>query len=158
MLRVDIDGKTDYTVNSAGRLFKTVVEGSTSDRLMSTRSGVEPVTVNDKELLSGMYVMQDGSLPERGHRCPDSASKPYVTVSRHTAPQQFGVCPTYFVLFRITFCFKTCSKIVFLSLKDEGVTTFSLFCSPLSFLFFQYLSSPSKGLFSPLTLTCSLIL
>lgn len=49
MLRVDIDGKTDYTVNSAGRLFKTVVEGSTDDRLMSTRSGVESITVNDKK-------------------------------------------------------------------------------------------------------------
>ena len=58
--RIDLDGKDDYTINSAGRLFRTVVEGSTSDRLMSTRSGVEPVTVNDKELLSGMYVMQDG--------------------------------------------------------------------------------------------------
>ena len=57
---IDLDGKDDYTINSAGRLFRTVVEGSTSDRLMSTRSGVEPVTVNDKELLSGMYVMQDG--------------------------------------------------------------------------------------------------
>lgn len=60
MNRIDLDGKDDYTINSAGRLFRTVVEGSTSDRLMSTRSGVEPVTVNDKELLSGMYVMQDG--------------------------------------------------------------------------------------------------
>ena len=60
MLRVDIDGKTDYTVNSAGRLFKTVVEGSTDDRLMSTRSGVESITVNDKKILSGMYNMQDG--------------------------------------------------------------------------------------------------
>lgn len=29
---------------------------------MSTRSGVEPITVNDKELLSGMYVIQDGKL------------------------------------------------------------------------------------------------
>ena len=58
--RIDLDGKDDYTINSAGRLFRTVVEGSTSDRLMSTRSGVEPVTVNDKELLLGMYVMQDG--------------------------------------------------------------------------------------------------
>ena len=58
--RIDLDGKDDYTINSAGRLFRIVVEGSTSDRLMSTRSGVEPITVNDKELLSGMYVMQDG--------------------------------------------------------------------------------------------------
>ena len=60
VLRVDIDGKDDYTVNSAGRLFKTVVEGSTDDRLMSTRSGVKPITVNDKKILSGMYNMQDG--------------------------------------------------------------------------------------------------
>lgn len=60
VLRVDVDGKDDYTVNSAGRLFKTVVEGSTNDRLMSIRSGVEPITVNDKKILSGMYNMQDG--------------------------------------------------------------------------------------------------
>ena len=60
VLRVDIDGKDDYTVNSAGRLFKTVVEGSTNDRLMSIRSGVESITVNDKKILSGMYNMQDG--------------------------------------------------------------------------------------------------
>lgn len=49
VLKVDIDGKDDYTVNSAGRLFRTVVEGSTDDRLMSTRSGVKSITVNDKK-------------------------------------------------------------------------------------------------------------
>ena len=27
---------------------------------MSTRSGVESITVNDKKILSGMYNMQDG--------------------------------------------------------------------------------------------------
>lgn len=27
---------------------------------MSTRSGVKPITVNDKKILSGMYNMQDG--------------------------------------------------------------------------------------------------
>lgn len=60
ILRIDVDGKDDYTVNNAGRLFRTVVKGSTSDRLMSTRTGVEPITVNDQDLLSGMYAMQDG--------------------------------------------------------------------------------------------------
>jgi hypothetical protein len=29
----------------------------------------------------------EGSLPEQGLHSPHSASKPYVTVSRHTAPQ-----------------------------------------------------------------------
>ena len=62
VLRVDIDGKDDYTINSAGRLFRTTVKGSTSDRLMSTRSGVELITVKDKELLSGMYSKQDSKL------------------------------------------------------------------------------------------------
>ena len=65
MLRVDIDGKTDYTVNSAGRLFKTVVEGATDDRLMSTRSGVESITVNDKKILSGMIYLSFYAILQR---------------------------------------------------------------------------------------------
>lgn len=58
--RIDLDGKDDYTMNSGGRLFRTVIKGSTSDRLMSTRPGVDPITVSDQELLSGMYALQDG--------------------------------------------------------------------------------------------------
>lgn len=58
--RIDLDGKDDYTMNSGGRLFRTVIKGSTSDRLMSTRPWVDPITVSDQELLSGMYALQDG--------------------------------------------------------------------------------------------------
>lgn len=57
VLRVDPDGKDDYTINNIGRLSWTRVEGSKTDVLKST-SGGEPIVVNDKGLLSGMYKMQ----------------------------------------------------------------------------------------------------
>lgn len=57
VLRVDPDGKDDYTINNRGRLSWVRVEGSKTDVLKST-SGAEPIVVNDKGLLSGMYKMQ----------------------------------------------------------------------------------------------------
>ena len=58
ILRIDLDGKDDYTINNAGRLFRTEIEGSTSDRLMSTNKKAEPIIVNNKDLLKEMYEMQ----------------------------------------------------------------------------------------------------
>src|SRR5687767_6588009 len=52
--------------------------------------GVETCVSND--LLS---VRAQVPLPKSGCRHPDSASKPCLCLSGHTAPQQRGVCQSY---------------------------------------------------------------
>ncbi len=59
VLRIDIDGKDDYTMNNAGRLFKTKIDESSTDRLLIERDEkVKSIIVRDKELLKGLYEMQ----------------------------------------------------------------------------------------------------
>lgn len=61
ILRIDIDGKDDYTINSVGRLSRTIVEGSKTDILKSLRnSDAKSLEIHDKNLLLGMYNMQGG--------------------------------------------------------------------------------------------------
>lgn len=58
VLRVDPDGKDDYTINGAGQLFRTSINNFSYDRLLSTKKNVPSIIVNDKGLLSGMYAVQ----------------------------------------------------------------------------------------------------
>ncbi|TRX39526.1 type IV secretion protein Rhs [Bacteroides sp. HF-5092] len=58
VLRVDPDGKDDYTINGAGQLFRTSINNFSYDRLLSTKKNVPSIIVNDKGLLSGMYAAQ----------------------------------------------------------------------------------------------------
>lgn len=58
VLRVDPDGKDDYTINDRGKLFRTPIIGSTYDRLILNKDKNMSIVVNDKGLLSGMYAMQ----------------------------------------------------------------------------------------------------
>ncbi|WP_308768390.1 RHS repeat-associated core domain-containing protein [uncultured Bacteroides sp.] len=58
VLRVDPDGKDDYTINDRGKLFRTPIIGSTYDRLILNKDKNISIVVNDKGLLSGMYAMQ----------------------------------------------------------------------------------------------------
>lgn len=65
VLRVDPDGKDDYTINNAGRIFCTPVRGSKTDVLKSSSSG-NSIIVNDQGLLSGMYAMQKNPANKGG--------------------------------------------------------------------------------------------
>lgn len=58
VLRVEPDGKDDYTINGAGQLFRTSINNFSYDRLLSTKKNVPSIIVNDKGLLSGMYAVQ----------------------------------------------------------------------------------------------------
>ncbi|WP_254871777.1 RHS repeat-associated core domain-containing protein [Bacteroides acidifaciens] len=58
VLRVDPDGKDDYRINEAGKLFRTPIKGSTYDRLIYSRNKDISIVVNDKSLLPGMYATQ----------------------------------------------------------------------------------------------------
>ena len=58
VLRVDPDGKDDYTINGKGQLFRTSINNFSYDRLLSTKKDVSSIIVNDKGLLSGMYAVQ----------------------------------------------------------------------------------------------------
>ncbi|WP_217928784.1 DUF6443 domain-containing protein [Bacteroides caecimuris] len=66
VLRIDLDGKDDYKISETGKLSRTIVHGSSEDRLFSSNSNVKPVIVKNKELLSDMFNMQyDKMNPSR---------------------------------------------------------------------------------------------
>ncbi|WP_285820137.1 RHS repeat-associated core domain-containing protein [Bacteroides acidifaciens] len=58
VLRVDPDGKDDYTINGKGQLFRTSINNSPYDKLIYSRNKDISIVVNDKSLLPGMYAVQ----------------------------------------------------------------------------------------------------
>jgi len=50
---------------------------------------------NLRELRSATHSIYKRELPKPGSRPPDSATKPCMNSTLHTAPQQFGVCHTH---------------------------------------------------------------
>ena len=73
VLRVDPDGKDDYTINGKGQLFRTSINNFSYDRLLSTKKNVSSIIVNDKGLLSGMYAVQK-SNQNAGIECYNSTA------------------------------------------------------------------------------------
>ena len=58
VLRIDPDGKDDYTINSRGQLFRTSINNSSYDKLVYSQNKDISIVVNDKSLLPGMYAVQ----------------------------------------------------------------------------------------------------
>lgn len=58
VLRIDPDGKDDYTINSRGQLFRTSINNSSYDKLIYSQNKDISIVVNDKSLLPGMYAVQ----------------------------------------------------------------------------------------------------
>uniref|UniRef100_UPI0025F3D4EB JAB-like toxin 1 domain-containing protein n=1 Tax=uncultured Bacteroides sp. TaxID=162156 RepID=UPI0025F3D4EB len=60
ILRVDIDGMYDYTIDKLGYISKTGKAGN--DRLLSTNKHIKPININSGEVLDGMLKMQKDFL------------------------------------------------------------------------------------------------
>ena len=60
--------------------------------LMDLVGSIPIVGQSGMDLLHRQIWVLEFALPKPGCRHPDSASKPCLKVSLHTAPQQFGAC------------------------------------------------------------------
>ena len=58
VLRVDPNGKDDYTINNKGQLFRTSTNNFSYDRLIYSKNKEISIVVNDKSLLPEMYAVQ----------------------------------------------------------------------------------------------------